>query len=478
MSLPASSKSLLFGVAVVLSAGCQGQPTEGSGEPICVGSQCDGPVPPISGSAIVDCWVTPGEEGGFDTLDCRYEPPVGYPIVLAGATVSARTASGDDFSGEIESGQAGQVLSMGKLSSKAYPFELSMDILFDNSDRSLIALDGLDKVTTKLMIESPGHRASDRPVSAHIPFDLWEVNLLGRDSDFSALSFGYDLDVGAERLHRIAFKSKPLLFGRVESFYLPVDINTWSVDAKIVFEDGEAGVATMTGPGNYAVRDGLLLSAEDEDLPQEVRGGSILANCWFQTEGHGFEQLFCRAEADQGIKAEGTVIEVVSSHDSSVRVEVGDEPTLIATLSPRAFPIDLALVGQIEEGIVGLEGLAGRSLRAGVHIDGKILPRAVSRLPVRAPYSIWQVTVDNQSEGFQGNLDTYVLELGDGMFDRFATLVDQARTPFVAESSVTEFSVATPAGVQEVNGNGFMLVGGQAQEIEFVLRPGTLVVGE
>jgi hypothetical protein len=32
--------------------------------------------------------------------------------------------------------------------------------------------------------------------------------------------------------------------------------------------------------------------------------------------------------------------------------------------------------------------------------------------------------------------------------------------------------------VYELQGNGFMVVGGQAQDLSFVLRPGVLVVGE
>jgi hypothetical protein len=135
-------------------------------------------------------------------------------------------------------------------------------------------------------------------------------------------------------------------------------------------------------------------------------------------------------------------------------------------------------VAQIEDGIVGLRSLAGRSLRTDMVVDGKLLPRILNPQGLQAPYTIWEVTVDNQSEGFQGALDAYVLELGDGMYDRFAALIDDAETPFVADSSVAVFQVATPPGVREVSGNGFMLVGGQAQEIDFVLRPGTLIVGE
>jgi hypothetical protein len=177
------------------------------------------------------------------------------------------------------------------------------------------------------------------------------------------------------------------------------------------------------------------------------------------------------------MKMSGALIEVVSAHGDSVRKEVSGSAIHIATISPRAFPARVSMVAQIDSGIVGLQGLAGRSLRSTMIIEPKSLPRIGSRQTIQAPYSIWQVTVDNQSEGFQGLLDTYVLELGDGMYDRFAALVDDAETPFVADSSSTVFSVATPVGVRSISGNGFILVGGQAQEIEFELRPGTLVVG-
>ena len=467
---------LALGAATLGSAACQGEPE--TFDPICVSSACEDPAPPISGSAIIDCWVSPGAVGGYDTLDCRYEPPLGYPILLAGASISGRTAGGDQFSGDIESSLAGQTLSMAHLDPKAYPFELTLDIRFEDSDHSLIALEGLDRVSTKVVVNSAADLASDRPASAHIPFDLWEINLLGRDADFSALSFGYSLDVGTTDAHKVGFKTRPLFFGRMETFYLPVDVNTWAVDTKIVFDGGGTAIATMNGPGNYVVRDGELLLAEDTDLPQEIAGGSELAGCWFQSAGHGFEELYCQAVAGQGIKLDSAMIEVVSSHKDSVRIAVSDQPTLIATLSPRAFPMSVAMVGQLEDGVVGLRSLAGRSLRSSIVIEGNNLPRAQNRQVLQAPYTIWEVTIDNQSEGFQGALDSYVLELGDGMYDRFAALIDDAETPFVADSSVAVFSVATPPGVREINGNGFMLVGGQAQEIEFVLRPGTLIVGE
>lgn len=466
------------GALTLASAACQGEPSGTYDDSICIGDCDDGPAPPISGSAIIDCWVTPASAGSYDTLDCRYEPPLGYPILLAGATISGRSASGDQFSGDITTEQAGRVLSMAHLDPDGYPIEVTLDIRFDESDHSLIALDGLDRVSTKIVVNGAEELSSDRPASAYIPFDLWEINLLGRDADFSALSFGYSLDVGAATPHDVGFKTRPLLFGRTETFYLPVDVNTWAVDAKLVFDRGGSAIATFTGPGNYALRDGDLQSADAADLPQEVDGGSDLASCWFESVGHGFEELYCRATAGRGLKLDGAVIEVVTSYSESARVAVGDEPTLIATLSPRAFPMSVAMVAQIEDGIVGLRSLAGRSLRTAIVMDGKALPRVQSRQHLQAPYIIWEVTVDNQSEGFQGALDAYVLELGDGIYDRFAALIDDAETPFVAENSVTVFSVATPPGVREISGSGFMVVGGQAQDIEFVLRPGTLIVGQ
>jgi hypothetical protein len=465
----------LLGAAVFAGTACEAQPDSSIEDPICIDSVCDGTPPPISGSAIVDCWVSPGE--GFDTLDCRYEPPIGYPILLDGATVRGRSASGDQFSGNIATDQNGRILSMAKLDPGAYPYELNLDIRFDSTNQNIIALDGVDKVTTRVIINSAEELGAERPASAFIPFDLWEVNLLGRDSDFSAMSFGYEIDLGNNLSHTVGFKTRPLLFGQIESFYLPVDVNNWSVEAIIAFEGGESGTATLTGPGNYAVKGGELLFAEAEDFPQEIAGGSAIASCWLETTGHGFEELYCRAHPGQGMKMDGALIEVISAHGDSVRKEVGDSAVHIATISPRAFPARVSMVAQIAQGVVGLQGLAGRSLRSSMIIDSKSLPRIGSRQNVQAPYSIWQVTVDNQSEGFQGLLDSYVLELGEGMYDRFAALIDDAQTPFVADSSVTVFSVATPVGVRSISGSGFILVGGVAQEIDFDLRPGTLVVG-
>lgn len=466
---------VLLGAAVFSAGACEGEPNDSLVDPICVGSICDGTPPPVSGSAIVDCWVTPGD--GFDTLDCRYEPPIGYPIVLDGATVRGRSAAGDAFTGDISADQNGRILSMAKLDPSAYPYELNLDIRFDSTDRTVLALEGLEMVTTRVVIGNAEELGAERPASAFIPFDLWQVNLLGRDANFSALSFGYELDLGNNVSHAVGFKTRPLLFGQIESFYLPVSVNDWSVDAKIAFDSGDSGTATLTGPGNYAVKDKEVLFAEAQDLPQEIAGGSALASCWLETTGHGFEELYCRAHPGQGMKMNGALIEVISAHGDSVRKEVSGSATHIATISPRAFPAKVSMVAQIDSGIVGLQSLAGRSLRSSMVIEPKSLPRIGSRQTVQAPYSIWQVTVDNQTEGFQGLLDTYVLELGDGMYDRFAALVDDAETPFVADSSVMVFSVATPVGVRSISGSGFILVGGQAQEIEFDLRPGTLVVG-
>ncbi len=471
LSLPVA-----LGAATLFGAACESEPNGDPSDTICVGTLCDGTAPPISGNAIIDCWVTPGD--GFDTLDCRYEPPLGYPILLDGAAVRGRSATGDSFEGEIASEQGGRVFSMAHLDPAGYPYELNLDIRFDPSDHSITALEGLDKVTTRVVVGSAAELASDRPASAYIPFALWKVNLLGRDADFSALSFGYELDLGNEASHPIAFKTRPLLFGRMESFYLPVSVNDWSVDAKIFFEDGGSEAATLTGPGDYAVKEGSMVFAEDADYPQELAGGSALASCWFETAGHGFEELYCSAHPGQGLEMEGAMVEVVTTHGDSVRTPASESATLIATISPRAFPMKIAMVGQVEYGIVGLQGLAGRSLRSSMIVDGKTLPRTLSRQTLQAPYSIWDVTVDNQSQGFQGLLDTYVLELGsEGMYDRFAALIDDAQTPFVPDSSSTSFKVATPIGVRSVSGTGFMLEGGQATEIDFELRPGTLVIG-
>ncbi len=466
---------VLLGATVIGGSACESEPDDSLVDPICIGLVCDGTPPPISGNATIDCWVRPGE--GFDTLDCRYEPPIGYPISLDGATVRGRSSAGDEFSGNISTEQGGRILSMAKLDPSAYPYELNMDINFDPTDRSVVALEGLDKVTTRVVINTAAELASNRPASAYIPFDLWQVNLLGRDANFSAMSFGYEIDLGNNASHIVGFKTRPLFFGQTESFYLPVDVSDWSVDAKIVFDGGGSATATITGPGNYAVKGGELLFAEAQDFPQEIAGGSSLASCWLETVGHGFEELYCRAYPGQGMKLEGALIEVVSAHGDSVRKEVSDSATFIATISPRAFPARVSMVAQVAYGIVGLQSLAGRSLRSSMVIDSKSLPRIGSRQNVQAPYSIWQVTIDNQSEGFQGVLDSYVLELGEGMYDRFAALVDDAETPFVADSSSTIFSVATPVGVRSIGGSGFILVGGQAQEIDFELRPGVLVVG-
>lgn len=466
---------LALGATAFVGSACEGEPGGTSEDPICIGSVCDGTPPPVSGNAIIDCWVSPGV--GSDTLDCRYEPPIGYPILLDGATIQGRSATGELFTGDIGADNSGRILSMAHLDPGAYPYELNLDIRFNTGDSGIAALEGLDQVSTRFVVNSAADRGAERPASAYIPFDLWEVNLLGRDADFSALSFGYDLNVGSGAPHRVAFKTRPLLYGHSETFYLPVDVNDWSVDAKIAFDGGETGVATITRPGDYAVKNGELLFAASQDLPQEIAGGSALASCWLETVGHGFEELYCRAHPDQGVKVDGAIIEVVSAHGDRVRKEVSDSATLVATLSPRAFPSEVSMTAQIAYGTVGLQALAGQTLRSSMMLEGKSLPRTGSRQNLQAPYSIWQVTVDNQSEGFQGMLDSYVLELGEGMFGRFAALVDDAETPFVADSATMVFSVATPVGVRSVNGSGFILVGGQAQEIDFELRPGLLVVG-
>lgn len=475
--------SLVIGTLAAASAACQGEPSGTFEDPICLTDSCEAePSPPISGNAIVDCWVTEaGQPGGdlrFDVLDCRYQPPANYPASLVGATVTGLSGSGDLFSADIERQEVGQVVSMAHIDPSAYPIELQLDIRFDPNDHTIAALEGLDKVTTKIMVQSAADIASDRPASAHIPFDLWEVNLLGRTTDFSALSFGYSVDAGAGRSHDVAFKTRPLLFGRTERLYLPVGPDTFSVDARLAFSSGAAGTASVTGPGTYAVTDGLFQRATDVDLPQLGEAGSPLANCWFDLGEHGFESLFCQGKERRGIELAGAMIEVNTVNGKTARTPVGSSPTLIATVSPEAFPLSISIVASVSTDVVGLQTLAGRSLRATMEISGKLIPRDVSRRAILAPFSVWEATIDNRSEGFQGSLDAYVLELGAGMNDRFASFVDDAETPFVEQSSIQSFLVASPAGLFEMNGSGFVLVGGQAQDLDFVLTPGTLIVGE
>ncbi len=470
-----------MGAAALSGAACQSEPSDLQGDPICLNEDCsDAPSPPISGNAILDCWITPagarGADPRFDLLECRYEPPLAYPTTLVGATVSALSGRGEVFSADIE--EIGEIKAMAYIDPSAYPIELDMDIRFDSNDHRVAALEGLDKVTTKVMVGAAADLASDRPASAHIPFQLWEVNLLGRSEEFSALSFGYSIDTGAGQRHDVAFKTRPLLFGRAETFYLPVDADTFAVDATMALSKGTPVSATVTGPGTYSVKDGTLQRAEQADLPQLDEDGSGLASCWFDNSEARFEQLFCQGHQQRGVDLDGAFIEVLTANGKHERTAIGNTPTWIATVSPGDFPVKVDMVGSVSTDVIGLQSLAGRSLRASATVSGKEIPREASRRSIRAPFSVWPVRVENKSEGFQGLLDSYVIELGDGMIDRFASLVADAEIPFVPEGTAENFLVAAPAGVYEMIGNGFMLVGGQAQEVEFVLRPGTLLVGE
>ena len=473
--------SLTLGLSSAAVIGCVSDGDGYLGDDFC-GDQCE-PAPPISGNAIVDCWVTPaGSPGGdsrVDALDCRYEPPANYPATLDGATIHGFTAAGTQFSAEIEADEAGQVLRMAAIDPGAYPFEVSMDIRFDTADRTVAALEGLGHVRTTLRVNNHEQISEDRPASASIPFDLWEVDLLGRDTDFSGLSFGYSVNLGRGLVHNVTYKSRPLLFGRTEKLYLPVNDDMFSVDAKLVFENGDATVATFTGPGSYSVRSGEMERAVAADFPQLANQGSALAACWFTPNSSGSEQLFCRANENRGLSIDGAVILLDTVNGKKDRAVVGTEPTLIATVSPGAFPLQITMEAPVQSGIVGLESLQGTSFRASMDVDSvKGLPREATRQTLRAPFEVWQATIENQTEGFEGSLNDYVIELGGGAADRFASFVQGAELPAVGPRSEQTFLVATPAGQLEMKGAGSVFVGGQQHEINFVLRPGVMVVGE
>ncbi|MCP4445948.1 MAG: hypothetical protein GY811_11470 [Myxococcales bacterium] len=473
--------SLLLGCSSAAAIGCASDNDGYLGDDFCA-DQCE-PVPPISGNAIVDCWVTPAGSVGadlrLDALECRYEPPTNYPATLDGATIHGFSAAGEQFSANIETAEASKVLRMASIDPDAYPIEISMDIRFDTTDRRVASLQGLEHVRTTLRVNNSEQIAVESPASANIPFELWEVNLLGRDTDFSGLSFGYPVQLGRGEVHNVTYKSRPLLFGRSEQFYLPVNPGVSAVDAKLVFESGDSDQVSFTGPGDYAVRSGEMLRAESADFPQLVNQGSALAACWFDSNSIGSEQLFCRANENRGFNLDEAVIILDTVNGKTDRVVVGPEPTLIATVSPAAFPMQIRMEAPVQAGIIGLESLQGSPLQASMVVSSaKELPRAATRQTLRAPFEVWQATIENQTEGFEGSLNDYVIELGAGTANRFASHVEQAELPEIGARSEQSFLVASPAGQLEMKGTGSMLVGGELQEIDFVLSPGVMVVGE
>jgi len=473
--------SLTLGASTAAAAGCVSDDNGYVGDDLCVGDCEVGP--PISGNAIVDCWVapagSPGADPRLDVLECRFEPPTNYPATLDGASIHGVSNSGGEFTGEILPAQAGQVIRMAAIDPSAYPIDLSMDILFDGNDRSVPALAGLEQVRTSVTVNNAEQIASDRPASAQIPFDLWDVNLLGRDTDFSGLSFGYTVDVGADRVHNVAFKTRPLLFGRSEHFYLPVNVDTFALDASLVFASGASDSVSFTGPGDYAIRAGALNRAVASDFPQEDMSGSKIASCWFTTNSVGNEDMYCNARENRGFDLDGAVIVVDTANGKTDRAPVGTDAAFVATISPAAFPMKVSMQARIQSGVIGLEAIGGQPMETSMIVaSAKDLPREATRQTLLAPFEVWQATVDNQTEAFEGTLNEYVLELGNGMRDRFATDVTNADLPFVDARSKRSFLVATPAGQFEMKGFGSMIVGGNSQDVDFVLRPGVLVVGE